>query len=121
MREIKFRAYPGFMEYNVCVDLEGAYYHNHTSECTTKYDKDIPVMQFTGLRDKNGKEIYERDIIKHTNEEADDSPYIVPEMTIDGMETIIGIADSEWDEGDGQYSNIEVIGNIYEHKHLLEK
>ena len=79
-----------------------------------------PLMQYVGLKDKNGKEIYEGDIIRHTNEEACHTPYEVPEMTPSNWECLLGIGDGEWDEGGDQYSNIEIIGNIHENPNLLK-
>ena len=79
------------------------------------HDTELILMQFTGLLDKNGKEIYEGDVIKHENEQ---------------------ISVMEWSEGDWGWfmrsvknwnpkthfdsSKDEIIGNIYEDSQLLE-
>ena len=110
-REIKFRAYKttfGRMDYG-----KGDLLLRHNSDDYSE------VMQFTGLKDKNGKEIYEADIIQYQNECADKTPILVPFMTPKNLEYIMGIGNSEWEEEENQYSNIEVIGNINENKDLL--
>ena len=76
------------------------------------------VGQFTGLHDKNGKEIYDGDIVKYVR--WPDRPDIVEKLTC------------EWD-GNGSFSfppsryvahqslssSLEIIGNIYENPDLL--
>ena len=82
--------------------------------------EDYIRMQFTGLKDKNGKEIYEGDIVK-TNE-------TFSKNIIKKVEWIIKI--SGWNihpEHIGKKptekmhcSHLEVIGNIYENPELLK-
>ena len=66
MREIKFRVWDNnIMYYNVMVGNPpvnpSVYVEGHGwSECT----EDAILMQYTGLKDVNGKEIYEGDIVK---------------------------------------------------------
>lgn len=77
-------------------------------------------MQYTGLLDKNGKEIYEGDILKYVlpGLESDDpsTEYIEPVVFKDGCFNVEGhtpvYVTTDWD--------CEVLGNIYEHPNLLE-
>lgn len=88
-----------------------------------KFD-DIVLMQSTGLKDENGKEIFEGDIVKVTD---GDERTNFPDG---GIGTICGLDGIFMWYIDGQVHNglfdisqeyyIEVVGNIYENPELLE-
>lgn len=75
------------------------------------------VMQFTGLKDKNGKEIYEGDIVK----DCSDSD-LVFEVKWDNDWAGYKLPESFDEEYNYPISQItlEVIGNIYENPELLK-
>lgn len=88
--------------------------------------EDVILMQSTGLKDKNGKEIFEGDIItngkdvmcmkRHNTlgfyvEQKGEVQFIADEVVLEEFEEDAKeIADS-----------IEIIGNVYENKELLEE
>lgn len=74
------------------------------------------LMQYTGLKDKNGVEIYEGDIVRENGEFGEDDRYVV-EYEFNGF-WLKGRGDNEFDFGNPD--NMEVIGNIWENPELLE-
>ena len=133
MREIKFRAWDKrnqsmakvvridfthknpMYKYTLGFDYKGG--------CFETYRKNIVVMQYTGLKDKNGVEIYEGDICRYT-----DIPnlwdYPLAEIKFNQQHAAFVVdfpnggftALIEWRNGVG----CEVIGNIYENPELIE-
>lgn len=116
MREIKFRAwFEKFKEmYTVkMIDLqkEIAYFDKYNYR--SFYD--IDLMEYTGLKDKNRKEIYEGDIITLHN-----SKYKVIFNT-EGARFVLRNDEFELEISFTNNNNkrMEIVGNIYENPELL--
>jgi hypothetical protein len=86
---------------------------NESRHRLQEYD-DIKIQQFTGVLDKNGKEIYEGDILYY--EMCKDHPTVVVRWSEEGHDfhPCLILCDN-W----GQYGDKEIIGNIYENPELL--
>ena len=113
MREIKFRAWDKLtqrMIYRVF---------------NTRNDEDYILMQYTGLKDKNGKEIYEGDIIKQgDNPECWFAPRVVEfkhGAWMGGDIRIFVEHDSVEYQGTVSNNEWEILGNIHQHSHLLKE
>lgn len=118
MREIKFRAWEK--------DEKKMYSHNSLGDSTllstlyaTEHIKgkgNIELMQYTGLKDKNRKEIYEGDIVRRLiNSRGNLYPSNYKRNVIK-----IEFINSAWSVRK-QTDRIEIIGNIYENPELITK
>ncbi|WP_409174386.1 YopX family protein [Brevibacillus fortis] len=123
-REIKFRAWD--RKQSKMVDMNHLRHHASGFRLLDE-DREYEFMQFTGLRDKNGKEIYEGDILRYPDAYDSGSDW----------EETISVGAIEWDTNQAQFTvtnrhsvdleclfedidETEVIGNVYENPELLE-
>lgn len=87
--------------------------------------EDVVLMQSTGLFDKNGKEIFEGDIIRYNIDVVDIKrhPTLGFYTVLDGREGFFGdgMSIDDFEEDAKEFSKTaEIIGNIYENPELLE-
>ena len=163
-REIRFMAWLKLE--NKMVDVEGIYFdkpglrikHEYILDSKNPFNKGYPntnkedmiLLQFTGLKDKNGKEIYEGDILKiirvnwycprhpKNNTDVVDQVEVYWDEERNAISTRTfdferlkrnpnqrpycssGLLGSGWNDERADENIWEVIGNIYENPELLE-
>lgn len=101
-------------------------YRNRNQEIELRpRDENIILMLSTGLKDKNGKEIFEGDIIRYNIDVVDIKrhPTLGFYTVLDGREGFFGdgMSIDDFEEDAKEFSKTaEIIGNIYENPELLE-
>ena len=140
-RKIAFRAWDKVkkeMNYKVLVGNTDVNDPNYT--CNLVFQKEtavwvhadhfcIELMQYTGLKDKNGKDIYEGDLLNIgasefgfiTNDKGENVTY---EVKVDGCDYILFRTDLKLNWGrlsrlEEMYWHCQVVDNIYENPELL--
>ena len=83
------------------------------------FDK-IELMQSTGLFDRNGKEIFEKDIVDYRGRKAIVNWHGSYASFIYRFVDELHKRNAEWNPLYLAYLKFEVIGNVYENKDLLE-
>jgi uncharacterized phage protein (TIGR01671 family) len=128
MRELKFRAWNkelgemwigGYVQF----DTGNIWFDNEDGDMFEYTQAEFPLMQYTGLKDKNGKEIYEGDILNDKRNKRRKYKVVFD----DGTLFCVSLSDGILPEGFNMHrltkQNVqrlhEVIGNIYENPELL--
>jgi len=127
MREFKFRVfYPEYGQSQKPTMLYSKDYPTHgdllmiaESDLLVLGPGSLMIMQYTGLKDKNGIEIFEDDIIEVAN--GDNNPICKVEWLLGQWCLMDEIGGSWTRQLYHQPDRLEIKGNIFEHKHLLEK
>jgi len=94
----------------------------HCNQVNRKNSEVIAIRQFTGITDKNGKEIYFGDLLKYEDIAEEKGIYYQAEVvkTINNGAGVLidGVISDLWEDKD--IHEFEVIGNIYENKELIK-
>ncbi|WP_338214948.1 YopX family protein [Lacticaseibacillus salsurivasis] len=123
MRQIKFRAWDKdskLMDNVVRLEVDDSG-HFDTADGYGNVYHNFELMQFTGLYDKNGRGIYEGDIVRTGDDNVGDpAPMIGKVIMQDGSWLIENEEKQEAIDLFSEITSREVIGNIFEDKQLLE-
>ena len=119
MREIKFRAWTGddMVDVSAIIFDEGTKVSPYEPHILDSHNdvhllKDIELMQYTGLRDKNGTEIYEGDLVEDSKGRGEVL------WVQEHCSFLVAVAGGFFrlENGNAEYrlTETEVIGNIHE-------
>lgn len=123
--EIKFRAWDKFNEvFYRCKNERNLAAFFQKCQKAKDGGNDIVFLQYTGLKDKNGKEIYEGDICAIDDLYCTQITVMFKNLAFTGISKEHYAISSKGEFPNNGYSlshyNLEVIGNIYENPELIK-
>ena len=121
MREIKFRVWDKEFEETLTQDEGTFQYRDRYDYWVTDFEdamgnpERFTIMQYTGLKDENGVEIFEGDIVNH---------YWSDQIGESHCGKVVMRNPFDYSVEDAEYfifaDELEILGNIYENPELLE-
>ena len=127
MREIRFRAWANGNMHSMGFTSHDGYHFNCGRDVEDWSESNAPIMQYTGLKDKNGVDIYEGDLIKNSKDRVGKVVWHKPSASFDvefvsdpfkynpAIDYSYGFKNNMW------RNHVKVIGNIYENPELLKE
>lgn len=108
----------------IYIDTEGVRLYDDFGEYWRDF-RDVKLMQSTGLRDKNGKEIFEGDIAQFEDCYTETDFLYVNTGIVEWSQGSFTITNRDsvemGDLLDGEFLDVIIIGNVYENPELLEE
>ena len=129
--EIKFRAWDGQKMLHDVIVVNETYVITHMQglppSARVLYNSVKGIHQFTGLKDTNGKDIYDGDILEHLPKF--ETKFVVKRLAAGFYACPLGEEHGEsfaslfagYNRELKQCNSLEIIGNVYENPKLLKK
>lgn len=130
MREINFRGWDGKEIIENWFQIEKSSGGKGVLVPKTMNRMVINIMQYTGLKDRNNKKIYEGDLVNYWQEDKEQAPYNIQYVAFElgsfvlkniGDRVGSGTGGSMWQNKEFVRKECKVIGNIYENPKIIKE
>ena len=112
MSELKFRVWDN-VDY-----MSSDFTFQHIIDSTIQFTPECKIMQFTGLKDKNGIDIYEGDIVRPFGDQGSLAQII---FFAPSFKLATKLNNGSYNLWNYYKDEIEIVGNIYQNPELINK